>query len=277
MITSLNKTIRLLIPPILQKAFILIFKRNFSWRGNYKFWEEATKLSSGYDNDQILEKVKNSILKVKNGEAACERDSVIFNKIEYSWPLITGLLLVAGKNQGRLNVLDFGGSLGSTYFQNKLLLGHLNQVQWNIVEQKHFVECGKKYLNDSHLRFYYTIEDCLNENQIDVIICSGVLQCLENPFTYCKLFLEKEIKYIIIDRTGIINGKNHRLTIQTVPSSIYKASYPIWFFNEELFLAGFMEKYNLIYDFDSQFDPVACIDFHAKIKFKGFFFEKITS
>ena len=34
-------------------------------------------------NKNVLEKCKNALLKVKNGEAAYERDSVLFNQIQY--------------------------------------------------------------------------------------------------------------------------------------------------------------------------------------------------
>ena len=57
--------------------------------------------------------------KVKNGEAVYERDSVLFDEIQYSWGLLAGLEKAALEHDGKLCVLDFGGSLGSTYYQNK--------------------------------------------------------------------------------------------------------------------------------------------------------------
>ncbi|MDV3001980.1 MAG: hypothetical protein N5P05_003586 [Chroococcopsis gigantea SAG 12.99] len=75
------------------------------------------KDAEGYDKDIILETVKNSLLQVKEGQAIYERDSVLFDKIEYSFPVLTMLLKVALENDSKLSVLDFGGSLGSHYFQ----------------------------------------------------------------------------------------------------------------------------------------------------------------
>jgi putative methyltransferase (TIGR04325 family) len=71
--------------------------------------------STGYDSEIILEKTRDALLKVKNGEAAYERDSVLFDEIQYAWPLLTSLMWVAAQAKGILNVLDFGGSLGTTY------------------------------------------------------------------------------------------------------------------------------------------------------------------
>ena len=68
---------------------------------------------------------------------------------------------------GVLSVLDFGGSLGSTYYQNKKFLDSLDDVSWNIVEQKHFVDAGKEDFEDERLRFSYDIESCVvKKNQI---------------------------------------------------------------------------------------------------------------
>src|SRR4030066_2158784 len=108
--------------------------------GNYRTWEEAQKLCSGYDSDVILNKVREAALKVKNGEAAYEKDSALFDKIQYSWPLLAGLLWIASPNDNRLSLLDFGGSLGTTYFQNVKFLNHLKELSWSIVEQEKFVK-----------------------------------------------------------------------------------------------------------------------------------------
>ena len=58
------------------------------WSGNYANWEEADSFATGYDDHSILEKCKTALLKVKNGEAAYERDSVLFDKMQYNWALL---------------------------------------------------------------------------------------------------------------------------------------------------------------------------------------------
>src|SRR5688572_21124448 len=78
------------------------------WSGDFKSWENASQKSEGYSSMEILAKVKKAVLKVKNGEAVYERDSVLFDKIEYSWPLLSSLMWVAAKNNNSLKVLDFG-------------------------------------------------------------------------------------------------------------------------------------------------------------------------
>ena len=121
---KIKNTLKAFIPPIIIAALRRL--RNLSqnqviWSGNYTTWEEAQAKCSGYDSDNILEKVKTSLLKVKNGEAVYERDSVLFEDIQYSWAVLAGLQRAALENNGNLCVLDFGGSLGSSYYQNKEL------------------------------------------------------------------------------------------------------------------------------------------------------------
>jgi len=221
------------------------------WHGNYKTWKESEKKASGYDADNILEKVKDALLKVKNGEAVYERDSVIFEEIEYSYPLLSSLMFIATQNDGCINVLDFGGSLGSTYFQNLKFLDKLRNVKWNIVEQSNFVECGKKYFEDNRLKFYYSIEDCLKENKVDVVLFGSVLQYLEKPYEILDKISGLEIRYILIDRTPFIDKNRDRITVQKVPKNIYKASYPCWYFSKDKFEREIQKKYDILLKFDA--------------------------
>ncbi|MBI5140226.1 MAG: methyltransferase, TIGR04325 family [Candidatus Vogelbacteria bacterium] len=151
----MKKIIREIIPPIIIRKYRDLKKQN-GFFGNYDTWKEAANETTGYDTQKILEKVRASIWKVKSGEAAYERDSILFNKVQYAWPVLSCLLYVATKNQDRLNVLDFGGSLGSSYYQNVKFLNHLLELRWNIVEQKKFVEVGRETFENDYLKFYST-------------------------------------------------------------------------------------------------------------------------
>lgn len=199
------------LPPVLFKMYQ---NRNakYGFSGNYTNWKEAEAASIGYDSDVIVSKVKDSLLKVKKGEAAYERDSVLFDKVQYSWPLLAALLWIASQNGNQLNLVDFGGSLGSTYFQNRKFLAHLNGLYWNIVEQEKFVECGKRHFEDEHLKFYYSIDSCFREQHPHTILFSAVIQYLEKPYDLLTEVIKKEFRYIIFDRTPFLDkeiGRAH--------------------------------------------------------------------
>ena len=249
-------------------------KPKYGWFGNYSNWKAAKDMCTGYDSDVILEKVKEAVLKVKNGEAVYERDSVLFDTIEYSQPLLDAFVSIAKESNNELHVVDFGGSLGSSYFQNRSFLSDVSKLEWSIVEQKHFVDCGKKSIESEQLKFYYTIEDALNRGKANVLFASSVMQYFESPYELIAKCLNHNFDYIIIDRTAFLESPEERITIQIVPESIYKASYPAWFFNEQKFIQAFLGKYRLVNEFDSKFDPREKLDDKVWSYRKGFVFKK---
>lgn len=234
---------------ILKRLLSKALSKKYGWFGDYKSWKEAMKVSGGYDSSEILEKVKSAVLKVKNGEAEFERDSVLFYEKEYSWALLSGLLLVAGKNAGKLRLIDFGGSLGSTYFQHKPFLDNLPQVSWNIVEQENFYKTGKVIFQNNVLKFYPDIASCLKDDQVDAILLGCVLPYMETPYIFLEEIFKYKISYLLIDRMPFINSEYDRLTVQKVPPYIYKASYPAWFFSYKKFIANIQQHYTILAEY----------------------------
>lgn len=247
---------------------------SISWKGNYNHWEEAKAVTSGYEAIGILEKVKSTVLRVKSGEVAYERDSVFFDKVQYAWPLLACLLKIATENELSLNIIDFGGSLGSTYFQNRYFLASLRSLHWNVVEQPHFVREGNKTIADSSLHFYEDIEECREHTNANTLLLSGVLSYLETPHEHLRKFIRLGFAYLLIDRTAFIDGAADRLTVQQVPETIYPASYPAWFFSERSFVSQFAEQYELVVDFDDSFTPAMTLEDGKRVYWKGFFFKR---
>jgi putative methyltransferase (TIGR04325 family) len=225
--------------------------RGLRLTGDYLSWEPAMADSAGYNAEIILEKTKSALLKVKNGEAVYERDSVVFDEIQYSWSLLSGLMWAAACSDGRLNVLDFGGSLGSTYFQNRVFLAGLREVRWNIVEQERQVEVGQKWFEDDQLKFYTNIASCLAATKPQVILLGSVLQYLPDPYEILDQLLNLPCEFLVIDRTPFWNGSNDRLCVQNVPAEIYPASYPSWIFSTERFYSHLNVKWEIIAKFDN--------------------------
>jgi putative methyltransferase (TIGR04325 family) len=217
----------------------------------------------------ILTKVKSSLLKVKQGEAVYERDSVLFDRINYPFPVLTTLLKTALDNYSQLSVLDFGGSLGSSYYQCKNFFTTVDNFKWCIVEQENFVKTGKQYFEDNHLKFFNSIDECLKSEKPDIILLSSVVQYLEFPYQFLENLVSYNFKYILFDRTAFVTKGDDRLTVQKVPPDIYPASYPSWFLNLDRFLSFFLNKYELVYDFD------ALDKANIPSQYKGFYFRKI--
>jgi putative methyltransferase (TIGR04325 family) len=239
----------------------------YGWHGNYSSWDLAKAKCRGYEEKLILDKVYSNALKVKNGEIPYERDGVPFEKKVYSFPVLAGLLWIAGQNENKLNIIDFGGSLGTSYYQNSYFLNSLSKVNWCIVEQKHFVTIGKESFANNNLHFNNSIDECMHLYNINAILLSSVVHYLEKPYELLAEIISKKIQYILVDRTIFTENENDRLTIQKVPSKIYKASYCCWFLSESKFLNLFSTHYDLIYDFDID------ENINIKSKYKGYFFK----
>ena len=243
------------------------------FEGDYLSWAEASAKAGGYSEAGILDKCAQSLFKVKNGEAVHERDSVLFDRIEYSWPLLSGLLRAAIGNKGELHVLDFGGSLGSTYFQNRVFLRGI-PVCWSIVEQEGFVSRGRELFQDERLRFFYTMEEAVkNDPRINVCVISSTLPYLPDPYAFVSQLIKFRFEYIIVDRTYFIDGDRDRLVIQHVPETIYDAHYPAWFFSEKRLLESFGPEYEILADFDSYLNAVAYLA-NGSGKERGMIFQR---
>lgn len=216
------------------------------FRGDYASWDSAVKASTGYDTELILNKVLEATLKVKRGDAAFERDSVAFEHHEYVWPLVTHLMYAAARNRGRLHVVDFGGSLGSSFFQNRVLLEALTEVRWSVVEQPHFVEAGKREIEHGPLMFFDSLSEAVGDVMPQVLLLASMIQYLPDPYATLKELLTVSWQLVIVDRTAfVLNRTTDRLTVQTVPPCIYSASYPAWFLSKNKFLEVFAKDYEL--------------------------------
>ena len=269
---KIKKYIKNIIPSFLFK--LIGWKTGQGFFGNYKTWNNALSKSKGYNSPIILKKVKDSLLKVKNNNTIYERDSMIFNKTNKSSPFFYHIIKIVSQNDNKLSIIDFGGSLGSTYFQHKDSLIGLKELKWDIIEQNNFVECGKKYFENDHLKFWLDINTCIRSSKHNVVLFSSSIQYLEKPYEILEEFTEEKIPYIIFDRTPFWhNDEEERITVQKIPKRIYRASYPAWILNKEKMKKFFIDKgYECVKEIKSQ-KKTTTIDTGETIEFDGFVFK----
>ena len=221
----------------------LIFRKKdkFIFFGPFKSWLIAKKNSRGYEDEKIINKTLNSALKVKNKQYLFERDSVLFEKPSYNWKV---LYYILKNSKSKINIIDFGGSLGSTYYQHKKILDDYKFVRWNISEQEKIVKYGKKYFQNNNIYFYKNLENAL-KSKAKIILMIGVLQYLEEPMKVIKLLNKYRGLTIIIDKILFTNDKEDLILIQKTPKRIYDASYPIKIFSKSKFLNS-LKKFEII-------------------------------
>ena len=216
------------------------------WYSGYATWKEAQKCAKGYEDPDILAKVYESTKQVIDAGFGFERDSVKFNYNEYTYLLLTFIAFCANGKKA-VRIADFGGSLGSLYWKNRNLFQEMDgvEIEWNVIEQKHFVDCGREKFNqEKGISYYYSLDEL--KEKPDIILFSGVLQYIDEYRQIIELALELKPKYIIIDETYFMEYES--ICIQSVPESICKSSYPIRFFEKEKFIELFTGKYILLVD-----------------------------
>src|SRR4051812_32502194 len=113
--SALSSLAKYLLPPATARLLERLSTHRIRFEGDFATWHEASSKCAGYDANDILAHVLAATLNIKRGEAAFERDSVLFDTVEYTWPITAGLMCAAARNAGKLDVLDFGGALGSHY------------------------------------------------------------------------------------------------------------------------------------------------------------------
>ncbi|QIP01739.2 methyltransferase, TIGR04325 family [Bradyrhizobium symbiodeficiens] len=201
-----------------------------------------------------------------------ERDGVVFSTPIVPFELLTFLLRAAGRSGGTLKVLDFGGSLGSTYRQCRPFLDHLRQLRWNVVEQPAMVEIGKARFADDQLRFFDRIGDATEGSAPDVVIFSGVLQYLDDPYHVLAEACACGASTIIVDRNPVCALAQDVLAVQVVSSDIFPARLPFRIFGAGMIENAMGSAYRKVAEF-------GCVDSDAVLKaldvrFRGQAFER---
>lgn len=230
-------------------------------------------MSGGYSDGEIAERVANATRAVVDGRAAYERDSVLFAERDFRYPVVAALMHAAALNQGRLEVVDFGGALGSTYWQCRPLLDGLRHVRWQVVEQPSFVSIGRREFTTDRLSFSESISSLSAPTQAQLILACGVLEYLENPTRQLSDLATLNASHLLIDRTPLHNGSEDRLCIQRVPKEIYRASYPCWILSRARFMAELASHWRVVSEFAC--DEGACrTDDGLEFEFRGMYLER---
>ena len=206
----------------------------------------SRSVGMGYADPLISKKVKQATLALISTLKGCERDSVVFDKIQYSYPMLLGLSLAAQNCPG-LKVIDFGGSLGSSYFQTRHLHERFNLESWSVIEQPEFVMESAEIKADK-LSFYKTAGEALEQvGHPSILILSSVLQYLDNPYkTFAELVAKLRPSYILVDRTPFTDGSLDRAYLQRVPRWIYSARYVLTALSEKKFMKSVPNNYDYI-------------------------------
>lgn len=219
------------------------------WSGDYLSWAAAAAHCPGYQESAIVDHVERAVRAVLAGRAAGERDGVVLDRVEPRWPLLTHLFRAAALD-GRLSVLDVGGSLGSSWLQHRNLLPGIPLLKWMILEQPEYVRRGRNLFPGGLPAFSEELDEAWSSAP-NVVVLSAVLPYLGEPHRMLADIIARGPRWIILDRTPVWDAGRDRITIQRVPARFYKASYPSWIFDRNTLLATFAKNYVMSTEFAS--------------------------
>ncbi len=242
--------------------------RAIRWEGDFTGWAAAVAVCEGYAGPEILSRVEAAVRQVRAGEALFERDGVAFQEPPPAWPVLEDLLALAKRQDGVLTVLDFGGSLGSTYFNYRFMWDEIPQLRWRVIEQPAFVAAGRREFADGRLEFHGSVAEAMAAGRPDVLLLASVLPYVPEPHILLRTLLGMPYRFVLVERTGMVARPADRLTVQQVPAEPGRASYPCWFFNRGRLLAHFAADYDLIRE-ETTADGV-----HAGADFRSFWFRR---
>lgn len=233
----------------LKNIFIRFFQKKYIYDG-YGDWDSAKYATSGYDSGEIIRKVDDAASLAKAGFVSYERDGVTFDDSKLNWHLLTALFL-ARESKNNMNILDFGGSLGSAYFQHKQFLDLISNYSWGVVEQDRFYKIGKSKYQDANLIFYKNIDVYLTKVSPNLVVLGSSLQYIQEFDELLNKISNSKAKVLLIDRTPFSKLNNHILAIQKIPRTIYDGSYPIRIFSLALFKKSLKKNWKILSIYDA--------------------------
>lgn len=245
------------------------WRRHFGWRwfrGDFATWAEARAEARGYEDQSGINRVIDAARAVRAGRAVWDRDGTLFTEGELHLPLLEVLRAVAAENGGRLELVDFGGALGSTWWQHREALTGM-AVSWRIVEQAALVEAGRREFSEGPLSFYATLPEALAAGPAQALLLSSVLPYIEAPHALLRDVIDRALPHLILDRTPVVAGGRDRLVVQSTPPGLGGGSYPCWLFDRGSLLAPLRDHYELVAEWPVGFDRV-----DGTVTYHGFHF-----
>lgn len=224
----MKRLVRQLVPAPLRRWLNDLLGFGIRFSGPYSSWAEASRRSAGYDQDSILTRVRETSLRVRRGEFAYEQDSVGFVQQSPPLHLLSALAESSAGSSRALNVLDFGGALGSLFQRARPFIEPSQIGHWLVCEQDHFVKQGLAEFAHPPLCFSANPSDALRTGPVDLLVLSSVLPYLQDPLHTLSELSALQPRYILIDRTPFSPDDTDHVLVQHTPRSIYRASYPLW-------------------------------------------------
>ncbi len=147
---------------------------------------------AGYDNEETV-------------DVGLEKMSRI---IDWDYPVMFWLereLLARGN--GPTNLLDAGGHIGTKYRAFSRLID-LSRVNWEVYDLPPMIKAGAEMARRDGLEGNLSFcSDVANSRKADILLCSGLLQYLDEPFPQFISRLPAPPQVMILNKVALRDGK----------------------------------------------------------------------
>lgn len=221
------------LPPRLRDAGNRLLGARTIFKGPYSSWTEAEQATSGYADDAILGRVVEATQRVLSGEPGYEQDGTVRPGTAPPSNALAALLAAAAAEGGDLRVLDFGGGLASHFLRWSPFLSALPSLSWCVVEQANFVQAGTQLFSHVAQVKFATDLNVARGFAPNVVLVSSALQYLSQPMVTLGQLAALDARVVVIDRTPLSSDGRAYILTQHVPSTIGRASYPMWILSND--------------------------------------------
>ena len=194
--------------PLLRKIKTFFAPSRLHLEGSFSSFHEAEKNCSGYSDSIVLDKVYSAVKDVLNGYGTYERDGTVFSPRPKNLRLTHIFKSIL---QEYSIIVDYGGGLGGSYINHRDIIPET--VDYYVVEQPNFVERGRQLASDFNLPLTFSSSLSNIPNKIDLVILSGLLQYVPNPYSILSEVLILSPQYLLIDRTSFSNDHKWKLQV----------------------------------------------------------------
>lgn len=231
---------RAVTPPIIWRALAKARHRPSPatrFEGPFDCWGSAAAASATWEDAEIIDRLLRAALRQRDGEVVFQRDGVELDHILYSDATLAFLTAALARVPGQLRVVDIGGSLATSYFQNRHLLPPELDCQWRVVEVPALAKVGREHFEFGPLRFLDCWRAALDAAPDGSVLFAGSLQYMPEPMAVLDELAARQVGVIGFERTLMGAQDHHEPYVQIPPAGYYAATYPAWHFSAERFVA----------------------------------------
>ena len=222
----------------------------YSFKGNYKNFNEINLRLTRYDSSKVMSRISNAYNISINNRFLFDRDGEIVKKKDQNIQLLKIITNLQCKKDSQC-IVDFGGSLANFYRNNLNYLQKCN-FKWLIIDNKNVCNLGRILIKDKNIFFFDNIEKTkkfLIQRKLNIsfFLFGSSIQYIENFECILKEMFKMGVNTIIVDRQPVLRRKATKYVIQKTAPWAGNLSYAVKLYKSQSLINLFL-KYGYYLD-----------------------------